>query len=156
MGSEKRIRLVIGQSVVLPNLTPANHQITSPPTPVYNCIAWAAGNNDRWWWPDPMNVYYWPPGVPREVTVNAFVVAYALLGYKLTMDASLEPDVEKIALYGKTEWNGQQTPTHAALQLTSGKWTSKLGKAEDIQHDSPADVEGPVYGRVICFFSRPR
>lgn len=27
-----------------PRLTSGNHRITSPATPDYNCIAWAAGN----------------------------------------------------------------------------------------------------------------
>lgn len=140
---------------LLPRLVAANHRITSPATPRYNCLAWAAGEAHRNWWPDPMGVDYWPPGVPREITLNAFVVAYGLLGYRLTMKGALEAGVEKLALYG-TGPLGSEKPTHAALQLPSGQWTSKLGKAEDIEHAGAADVEGPVYGRVICYFSRPR
>jgi hypothetical protein len=38
--------------------------------------------------------------------------------------------------------------------LPDGKWTSKLGKAEDIEHDSPDDVAGGVYGKVTCILKR--
>jgi hypothetical protein len=44
--------------------------------------------------------------------------------------------------------------THAARQLPSGKWTSKLGKGEDIEHDSPYDVGGGVYGEVMQVMKR--
>lgn len=45
--------------------------------------------------------------------------------------------------------------THAARQLPSGQWTSKLGKSEDIQHESAEDVSGGVYGEVVEFMKRP-
>ena len=80
---------------------------------------------------------------------------YATLGYTLYFDGTLEPGIEKIALYGKGP-HGSELPTHAALQLETGKWTSKLGVFEDIQHDTSADVHGPTYGRVICYLGRPR
>jgi hypothetical protein len=34
-----------------PKLTAANHRITSDPSPIENCIAWAAGHSDAWWEP---------------------------------------------------------------------------------------------------------
>ncbi|MCG8587287.1 MAG: hypothetical protein MI757_21490 [Pirellulales bacterium] len=45
--------------------------------------------------------------------------------------------------------------THAARQLPDGRWTSKLGKAEDIEHDSANDVAGGLYGEVVEFMKRP-
>ncbi len=45
-------------------------------------------------------------------------------------------------------------PTHAARQLASGRWTSKLGKAEDIEHDLH-DLEGDLYGIVVLLMKRP-
>src|SRR5262249_25482751 len=50
----------------------------------YNCIAWAAGDTEHWWWPDldPENdAIFWPPGVPTEETLDAFAAAFATLGY---------------------------------------------------------------------------
>jgi hypothetical protein len=63
--------------------------------------------------------------------------------------------MEKIAIYGTGD-SGREEPTHAALQLASGQWTSKLGKCEDIIHNNLEDVNGPVYGRVIAFMARAR
>lgn len=36
-----------------PNLTAGNYRITSEPDRDYNCIAWAAGDNRKCWWPGP-------------------------------------------------------------------------------------------------------
>lgn len=121
----------------------------------YNCIAWAAGNDTRWWWPDAMGVGYWPPNVPRADTFAQFVRLYSGFGYTLCFDGALERGFEKVALYGKGP-KGSEIPTHAALQLENGEWTSKLGPFEDIKHTTPGDVEGPTYGRVVCFLRRPR
>jgi len=139
----------------LPNLTPENHQITSRRANAYNCIAWAAGETFRNWWPGPRNSGYWPAGVPRSVTLAAFMQAYGTRGFFACNDGSLEPGIEKIAIYGTGD-PGQESPTHAALQLASGQWTSKLGKCEDIIHNTLEDVYGPVYGRVIAFMARAR
>ena len=111
----------------LPNLKPDNHQETSAATPIYNCIAWAAGDAKRSWWPVGG---YWPKSVPREETLEAFVGVFEGLGYRLCEDASLEDGYEKIAIY----MNAGGEPTHAALQLPDGNWTSKLGGLEDITH----------------------
>lgn len=45
-------------------------------------------------------------------------------------------------------------PTHAARQLHSGAWTSKLGNAEDIEHELHA-LEGEIYGTVVVIMNRP-
>ena len=49
----------------------------------------------------------------------------------------LETDFDKIAVFA----NDQGIPTHAARQLPSGRWSSKLGELEDIEHDL-RDLEG--------------
>jgi len=113
-----------------PKLQETGFLITSEVTPEYNCIAWAAGEDGRWWWPDPMGQAYWPPDIPREETLDAFIQAYAKLGYQPCENEELEPAYEKIALFASS--NG--SPTHAARQLQNGGWTSKLGPQEDIEH----------------------
>jgi hypothetical protein len=133
-----------------PSLTPENHSFESPADKRYNCIAWAAGETARYWWPDSMDQAYWPPGVPREETIEAFVQAYATLGYVPCDSADLEPGFEKTAIYASGA-----TPTHAARQLPSGVWTSKLGPQEDIEHTTPEAVEGPEYGKVAVVLRRP-
>jgi hypothetical protein len=43
---------------------------------------------------------------------------------------------------------------HAARQLPGGRWTSKLGNREDIEHDLNA-VSGEAYGTVVMVLKRP-
>jgi hypothetical protein len=75
--------------------------------------------------------------------------AFRALGYEPCADGHPEAGYEKVALYGNTTFY-----THAARQLPSGKWTSKLGPFEDIEHDTPDDVAGGVYGEVMVFMRR--
>jgi hypothetical protein len=63
---------------------------------------------------------------------------------------------EKIALYA--DKNG--LPSHAARQLPSGTWTSKLGPMEDIEHlmlEALEDAAGTTsaYGKVALIVRRP-
>ncbi len=123
-------------------------EMTSDATWAYNCIAWAAGDIKRFWWPE--HDGYWPPGVDRVVEVSAFVSAFATLGYRPCRSADLEAAVEKIALFTRAG-----APTHAARQLGDGSWTSKLGRGVDISHSLEA-VEGTAYGVVSCILARAR
>jgi hypothetical protein len=138
----------------LPNLNAQNHSITSPVARRYNCIAWAAGNDSLWWWP--VGPYYWPPGVPKQETIAAFILAYGTMGYTPCRDGTLEVGIEKVAIYAVIGPTGQPTPTHAARQLPNGKWTSKLGTLEDIEHATSNCVDCPRYGTVVQFMGRPR
>jgi len=121
-----------------PGLAGSGFAVTSPATEAYNCLAWAAGETDRWWWPDPMGVGYWPGGAPREETLPAFLAAYATLGYTPTTDPSPEANTGKVAIYACSG-----LPTHAARQLPGGRWTSKLGRDADIEH-ALADLVGSL------------
>jgi hypothetical protein len=140
-----------------PDLTQENHTITSAPDTRYNYTAWAAGVTTRKWWPDRRNIGFWPKGVQRVETIGAFVEAYGALGFRLCFDGSLQPGVEKLAIFGRiVQPDKPPVPTHAALQLESGQWTSKLGDLEDISHAPVEAVNGPVYGKVVCYLERPR
>jgi hypothetical protein len=133
---------------ILPNLTATNYRITSPTSWKYNCIAWAVGSSDAWWWPTPGR--FWPNGAPREESLHAFTVAMETQGFSLCSSSELEPGMEKIALYAV-----DMVPTHAARQLPSGWWTSKLGPDFDIEHADLNAVAGGVYGQPVAFLSRP-
>jgi hypothetical protein len=76
--------------------------------------------------------------------------AFRALGYERCDDDGPEPGIEKVALYGNT-----LLYTHAARQLPGGTWTSKLGKSEDIEHDTPDVVAGGIYGEVVAIMRRP-
>ncbi len=105
-------------------------KITSPKTKDYNCIAWAASEDFRFWWPDSMMISYWPEGVEREETLSAFRKAYATKGFQVCADERFEDGYEKIAVY----IDGLGKPQHAARQLIGEVWSSKLGEEYDIIH----------------------
>lgn len=120
-------------------------------TPNYNCIAWAASESDRWWEPDNGFNYYWPPNVVREYTVLAYIEAYRSLGYEICGSQELEDGIEKIAIFADGDW-----PTHAARQLSNGKWATKFGRAEDINHIDLQCLTGGIYGQVHTLMQRRR
>ncbi len=98
---------------------------------------------------EPESPYYWVEDVPAELTIEAFVWAYGTLGFLPCEDSELETGFEKIALYATPDGE----PTHAARQLPTGKWTSKLGRWQDIEHE----LEGLVcelYGSVKLVLRR--
>lgn len=135
---------------LFPALAGNAYRITSPSTAGYNCIAWAAGDDSSWWEPDPFGLYAWPVSAAREYTLDAYVNAYASLGYVKCEDGRAEPGAEKVAIF--VDATGR--PTHAARQLPTGKWTSKLGQREDIEHDQLAGVAGAQYGTVAQYLKR--
>lgn len=140
-----------------PNLTRRDYHVTSDETSGYNCIAHAAARDDSWWWPADFEWVFWPDNVPKEETLEAFIQAYGTLGYVVCGDGVLEAGFEKVALFVEADGS---TPSHAARQLPSGKWTSKLGEWEDVEHYSLPPLEdrrfGMGYGTVAKFLKRPR
>ncbi len=134
-----------------PALAAEDYAETSSATAEYNCIAWAAGDAETWWWPDPFGDYYWPEDVPRVDSLEAFVVAFRRLGYEPCIGAGHEDGWQRVAIYV----DALGTPTHAARELTSGEWTSKLGRSEDIRHASLESLSGAVYGTVGLLLRRP-
>ncbi len=135
-----------------PNLISSNYVITSPATPEYNCIAWAAGDAEKWWEPDSQNLYCWPPRAPRQYTLEAYVYVYELLGFALCDDFVHEEGFEKIVLYA----DSNRRPTHATRQLIFGGWTSKLGQLEDIKHSTLDSLTGYYYGSIAVIMKRPK
>lgn len=143
--------LALRRYAEFPNLNPNNHHQASPENDEYNCIAWAYGRNDVKMWPDTSG-YWWPDSITNEETILAFQELFADQGYAVCESADLEDGFEKVVIYAS-----RRSPTHAALQLPDGTWTSKLGyEWEDIQHDDPRSVEGPTYGRMEVVMRRPR
>lgn len=131
---------------VFPKIGGTKYAVTSPLTTVYNCIAWAASDDARWWWPTAD--YYWPDGATREESLAAFAAAFGTLGFQVCSDGLYVEGVEKVAVYAVSG-----KPTHAARQVGPDRWTSKLGQAWDIEHELHA-VENPVYGNVAMFLAR--
>lgn len=132
-----------------PKLSSGNYRVTSPPDNRYNCIALAAGDTSQWWWPLSDARYYWPPTISREATIDAFVSVFRSFGYELCDGAEVKGGYEYVALFA----DAANVPTHAARQLPGGKWTSKLGEAEHIEHEL-RDLEGDAYGTVVAVLRR--
>jgi len=101
---------------LFPNLKAGGYAITSDMNAEYNCIAWAAGDTQKWWEPFSER-YYWPPGALNEYSLAAYSQAFAVYGYALCDDSAPEAGFEKIAIYV----DAQGIPAHAARQLPSGK-----------------------------------
>ena len=112
----------------------------------------SSADDQVWWWP--AGTDYWPPGVKREETIPAFVKAFATQGYVRCKNGNLEEGFEKIAIFA-VRVDGKLVPEHAARQLSDGRWASKMGSDEDIEHISVTDVSGPEYGKPVCFLRRP-
>ena len=134
---------------IFPNLK--NYQIISPADYRYNCVAWAAGDTKNWWQPSDSPYFFWLRDDKSDSLENCIEV-FKILGYKEETNISFESGFEKVALY--TDADG--LPAHAARQKENGFWTSKLGEAEDIEHDSPEALEGAAYGKVKIILKRPR
>lgn len=127
----------------------AGYALTSPPSDEYNCIAYAAGDTTSWWSYVPG--YNWPAGVKRGDAAEYLIAVFEDMRYKVCNDAGLETGYEKVAIYANAGlW------THAARQLPDGRWTSKLGPGEDIEHATPDVLEGDAYGAVRYIMRRER
>jgi len=131
-----------------PLLDDANSIRTSEATTQYNCIAWAAGDNTRKWWPHRLG--YWPPEALMVETIAAFNAAFASLGYAPCANGDRERGWQKVALYTDAEG----TPTHMARQLEDGTWTSKLGNDIDITHTTVDALHGDAYGTCVGYLRR--
>ena len=132
-----------------PRLTYTNHRDTSPVDRRYNCIAWSFEDTEHWWQPG----IYWQPAdwSVNDYGIGALERAFLLAGYAdCGGDTTLETGYLKVALYASAGF----VYTHAARQLPTGKWTSKLGKSIDIEHDAPDVVAGGLYGEVMQIMKR--
>jgi len=124
-------------------------QLTSWPTEQYNCIAWAAEDQGRWWWPDIDGESFWPQGIERNETILDFITAFRTLGYETCESHDLEIGYEKVAIFAIGD-----RVKHMGRQLSSGAWTSKLGPWWDVGHDSVDEIEAPHYGRRVQILKR--
>jgi len=131
-----------------PYLRTSGYKITSPRDKRYNCIAWVVGDNTRWW--DPDKDYYWPDRIPRVSTLTNFIKLFKYYGYENSDKSSIETGYEKIALY----IDNLGDFSHVCKQLPSGRWTSKLGNLQDIEHNSLEAFNKSGYGIVAKILKR--
>jgi hypothetical protein len=99
-------------------------------------------------WPGARD-YYWPPDVAGADTLQALIQLYLDAAYEQCDNGQLEGGFKKVAIY-----MNQEGPQHVARQLESGRWTSKLGDLEDIEHDTVDILEGEDYGKATVFLRK--
>jgi hypothetical protein len=136
----------------MPFLISEGYEVKSIATGGYNCIAFAAEDEPsvNWWPDDGDNPDGYRPISRRELTLDCFVEMFASLGYEKCDNGSLESGYEKIVIY-----LFEGTPSHAARQLADGRWKSKLGRAEDIEHNTVKAVEDEsCYGTAAQYMRR--
>jgi hypothetical protein len=135
----------------IPRLADREYRITSPRDVRYNCFAWAVGDAGHVWSPSMIGSgVYWPAGIVALPSMSGVIAAYEACGYEVCASADAEEGFDKIAVF--TDATGE--PTHAARQLATGSWTSKLGDHVDIEHDDVAAVGGGLYGEPSLFMRR--
>lgn len=140
-----------------PQLPHGGYRKTSECSNEYNCIAWALGETNRWYDPEfaPGFGCYWPDDVSRGRGVNAVAELFEkVAGYvHCGQSEGLEDGFQKICIY--YDFHGDFG--HVALQTASGKWSSKLGGREDIEHNQPNGLCGgsSSYGEIAFFMKRP-
>lgn len=132
-----------------PKLSSEDFRIVEPASDRYNCIAYVAGDTTKTWWPNEID--YWPPRATRDNRVESLEEALAGLGYEQCDDSNVEAGYQKVALYGF-----QGRFEHAAVQMPSGRWCSKMGKGPVIEHFSPESLSGGPYGDATTFMRRPK
>lgn len=141
-----------------PQLEWRSFEVKSPTDRRYNCVAWAAGDNTKFWSPAVgvggklLGGYYWPDYAPMLPTVTAVEAVFEHQGYVRTHvgDTAVEANVQKIAIFG---YDSVGLATHAARQCASGLWTSKMGDYADIEH-MLHDIEGDIFGEVRCLMRK--
>lgn len=149
--SERAVQLLERK---IPILKGADYRIVGRMTVASNCIAWTLGDEERWWWPIAPRAH-WPEAADRALTLECFAAMYESQGFVRCEDGEPVTGTEKVALYA----NDAGEPTHAARLGPDGKWTSKLGNLQAIEH-ALALLEGDpargAYGRVRAYFVRAR
>ena len=136
--------------LAFPGLADDDPLVAESADPNYNCVAWAVGVTDAWWWPCEADAH-WPEGVADVLSLEAMVAALGTEGYLPCPDGVPEDGFEKAAIYCRN-----QLPTHVARQLANGRWSSKLGRDCLVSHATPGGVESAVYGRVELYLRRLR
>jgi hypothetical protein len=136
-----------------PKLKAGNYRYCSQATPRYNCVALAVGDERHWW---EQGIHggrvRWEQGAGDDV--DGWAQVFIRAGYQQAeLNTDREPGYEKVAIYVGLE---DLRPTHVA-KSDGSTWKSKLGKLQDIEHESLELLEGDAgweYGIVERILKR--
>jgi hypothetical protein len=136
-----------------PNLAQSGFEFKSVETTSYNCVTWVNKiQTDR------VDYSHDEEGNPQIdeyfYSAEPYIKYFKEHGFEICDNSDLEDGFEKIAIYKKNN-----DFKHVARQLPNGKWTSKMGDFEDIEHTTLEAVEGYLYkfytfGKVSFFMKR--
>jgi hypothetical protein len=135
------IALTVHRSLVkFPNaIIGTNLRYTSLRTEDYNCTAWATEIIHDWVQFD--NGY--------DTRISTYISYFEQKNFVRTDNKEVEIGVTKIAIY----FEGEEFK-HVARQLKNGKWTSKIGDWEDVEHDNIEILFGEFYGTQTIIMQR--
>ena len=131
-----------------------NFKIIQQDNEDYNCIAHSLGYNHITIWPISKRFWVWDKTLPYINTINNFVSLYRKFNYEICEDSSWEFEYDKIALYISV-LSGRNTVSHAAKQIDSYWWSSKIGGDELFEHTLEA-IENKNVGTKYVFLKRPK
>jgi len=77
-----------------PNSVQEPFLMTSPQDIRYNCIAWAFGDNEKFYWPSDLPEYFWPENIEKEESIAAFIALYESIAYASCEDG--EQDMKRL------------------------------------------------------------
>lgn len=133
--------------------------ITSYPSDVYNCIAFAMGFEDRWVdFNTDEEGHWWPPIPEKDFRPSSLIAAFEYMGFERCNDGVFEDGFDKVALYKVDEQSDPWIPehwTHAARIIGSGVCHSKIGRWYDIHHRDGDVFQGSIYGNIYQYMKRP-
>lgn len=135
--------LAFNHKRLFPGLSSSNHRVTSPEDGDYNCVAWAIGLTDDWTQPGDTD----DVAGARPYYLDWALEILAAAGLERT--AILPAQGEALAVFATDDQF-----THVARRLPNGRWTSKLGDWEDIEHADLECLEGGAYGFVVAMMAR--
>jgi hypothetical protein len=110
----------------------------------YNCIAWIEKNEEDW-------IQFYDEFGRLIKNPERYIHHFSQLGYAPTNNGNLETGKQKIAIYIASSSNRFK---HVARQLEDGRWTSKLGEWEDIEHNTAENLLGGSYGDILKFMEK--
>ena len=153
-GSERRKKLRtlrIRLKKLFPSLASTRFRIVSLYNGRYNCYSWAIGNTSQRLSPQKRPGNLWHRLVNPFTDLDSFVRVFELLGgFELCKNAKFVVGYEKIAFY----LGPDNRPRHAARQLDSKTWSSKIGGGCLIHHKGLSCLNGSEYGKAEVFMKR--
>ena len=122
-----------------------NFEYTSNQTDDYNCVAWANEKDD-----DFITIPYYNSNDCFNDMLEGYINYFISFGFERTEYFEKDNKYTIIALYTKDE----NQFMHVARLLENGKWTSKIGNWEDIEHTTLNSLSGGAYGEPTVFMRK--